>query len=108
MRSKGGTQRGSRSPTLCGQGHRGAPGDAASLRERGRGRDLASGGTELDRKSTRLNSSHANMSYAVFCLNKNATKQWRMSPDLDPPAMIIDISSMYNTTLCARLFLPVT
>src|SRR3712207_7708037 len=27
--------------------------------------------TELDRKSTRLNSSHANISYAVFCLNKN-------------------------------------
>src|SRR3712207_7137985 len=27
---------------------------------------------ELDRKSTRLNSSHANISYAVFCLkNKN-------------------------------------
>src|SRR3712207_8107087 len=25
----------------------------------------------LDRKSTRLNSSHANISYAVFCLNKN-------------------------------------
>src|SRR3712207_7871793 len=25
-----------------------------------------------DRKSTRLNSSHANISYAVFCLNKNA------------------------------------
>src|SRR3712207_8211893 len=24
----------------------------------------------LDRKSTRLNSSHANMSYAVFCLKK--------------------------------------
>src|SRR3712207_8664833 len=24
----------------------------------------------LDRKSTRLNSSHANISYAVFCLNK--------------------------------------
>src|SRR3712207_6916643 len=24
-----------------------------------------------DRKSTRLNSSHANISYAVFCLNKN-------------------------------------
>src|SRR3712207_7405317 len=24
-----------------------------------------------DRKSTRLNSSHANMSYAVFCLKKN-------------------------------------
>src|SRR3712207_7477897 len=27
----------------------------------------------IDRKSTRLNSSHANISYAVFCLNKNIT-----------------------------------
>src|SRR3712207_8567561 len=26
--------------------------------------------TKEDRKSTRLNSSHANISYAVFCLNK--------------------------------------
>src|SRR3712207_8976841 len=28
------------------------------------------GGRRLDRKSTRLNSSHANISYAVFCLKK--------------------------------------
>src|SRR3712207_8321409 len=28
------------------------------------------GKTNLDRKSTRLNSSHANISYAVFCLKK--------------------------------------
>src|SRR3712207_7345632 len=27
-------------------------------------------GSPLDRKSTRLNSSHANISYAVFCLKK--------------------------------------
>src|SRR2546430_10435428 len=27
-------------------------------------------GTELDRKSTRLNSSHSQISYAVFCLKK--------------------------------------
>src|SRR3712207_7102978 len=27
-------------------------------------------GARLDRKSTRLNSSHANISYAVFCLKK--------------------------------------
>src|SRR3712207_7740186 len=27
-----------------------------------------------DRKSTRLNSSHANISYAVFCLKKKITK----------------------------------
>src|SRR3712207_9230249 len=36
-----------------------------------------SGGTDsmalLDRKSTRLNSSHANISYAVFCLKKKKT-----------------------------------
>src|SRR3712207_7467542 len=32
---------------------------------------LGAGGRELlDRKSTRLNSSHANISYAVFCLKK--------------------------------------
>src|SRR3712207_3023583 len=31
---------------------------------------LEVGLTHLDRKSTRLNSSHANISYAVFCLKK--------------------------------------
>src|SRR3712207_8216704 len=30
-------------------------------------------GHRSDRKSTRLNSSHANISYAVFCLNKKKT-----------------------------------
>src|SRR3712207_7932608 len=29
--------------------------------------------SEQDRKSTRLNSSHANISYAVFCLKKKKT-----------------------------------
>src|SRR3712207_7379624 len=29
---------------------------------------------EVDRKSTRLNSSHANISYAVFCLKKKKIK----------------------------------
>src|SRR5437667_2560429 len=31
--------------------------------------------TELDRKSTRLNSSHITISYAVFCLKKKKKKQ---------------------------------
>src|SRR3712207_6879953 len=31
-------------------------------------------GAEGDRKSTRLNSSHANISYAVFCLKKKKQK----------------------------------
>src|SRR5258707_5712466 len=32
-------------------------------------------GADRDRKSTRLNSSHANISYAVFCLKKKKTKR---------------------------------
>src|SRR3712207_6893446 len=32
------------------------------------------GSTSVDRKSTRLNSSHANISYAVFCLKKKNNK----------------------------------
>src|SRR3712207_7075736 len=34
----------------------------------------------LDRKSTRLNSSHANISYAVFCLKKNNKHYHYTSP----------------------------
>src|SRR3712207_6856764 len=33
-----------------------------------------------DRKSTRLNSSHANISYAVFCLKKKKTNKNRQEP----------------------------
>src|SRR5574342_716488 len=32
-------------------------------------------GREIDRKSTRLNSSHHRISYAVFCLKKKKTKK---------------------------------
>src|SRR3712207_8185156 len=48
----------------------GDPGAGGSLlvRSRGRRRDAE------DRKSTRLNSSHANISYAVFCLKKKNIK----------------------------------
>src|SRR3712207_7111243 len=38
-----------------------------------RGRQAGPAGVEQDRKSTRLNSSHANISYAVFCLKKKKT-----------------------------------
>src|SRR3712207_7994975 len=40
--------------------------------------DAAHGGRDtgyVDRKSTRLNSSHANISYAVFCLKKKNRKR---------------------------------
>src|SRR5258707_9098782 len=49
-----------------GQGHRHGTG----------GCDQALLGTQRrDRKSTRLNSSHANISYAVFCLKKKKNKK---------------------------------
>src|SRR3712207_6972543 len=39
----------------------------------------------LDRKSTRLNSSHANISYAVFCLKKKLAARLRTAaPDGRP------------------------
>src|SRR3712207_7548874 len=44
-------------------------------RVRGGHRHGAAAGARIDRKSTRLNSSHANISYAVFCLKKKKQKQ---------------------------------
>src|SRR3712207_8594315 len=55
-------------------------------RPRGIGPRGATGGVrhvgrvrEEDRKSTRLNSSHANISYAVFCLKKKKIKKTNIS-----------------------------
>src|SRR3712207_7274849 len=45
--------------------------DAGEDDERSWRRFLSDG--DADRKSTRLNSSHANISYAVFCLKKTKT-----------------------------------
>src|SRR3712207_8172374 len=46
----------------------------------------SSGSGTIDRKSTRLNSSHANISYAVFCLKKHT--------------YIISIAAIFNTKHC--------
>src|SRR3712207_8467929 len=43
------------------------------LRRRRRRLRPEDGAQQVDRKSTRLNSSHANISYAVFCLKKKKT-----------------------------------
>src|SRR3712207_6853545 len=58
-----------------GPGGQQGPGLAPGLRPLRRRR--AEPGLLQDRKSTRLNSSHANISYAVFCLKKkkNTTKE---------------------------------
>src|SRR5436853_5100727 len=47
-------------------------GQAGALRRR---RVRRRGGRLADRKSTRLNSSHLGISYAVFCLKKKKTKR---------------------------------
>src|SRR5438552_6068304 len=50
----------------------------------GRGR-LEASAARIDRKSTRLNSSHQIISYAVFCLKKkNAGESEQPAPRLDP------------------------
>src|SRR5258707_9753618 len=50
-------------------------------------------GKDLDRKSTRLNSSHANISYAVFCLKKKKVK-FNHKPDHDHlwVSLVVDVS----------------
>src|SRR3712207_7583711 len=60
----GGRQGGGRHRGLGGRRHRGRAGGLGLA-----GRRVRSGRGQ-DRKSTRLNSSHANISYAVFCLKK--------------------------------------
>src|SRR5205814_8334726 len=50
------------------------------LRAPGAGAPGRAAATERDRKSTRLNSSHLGISYAVFCLKKKKTKNNRTLP----------------------------
>src|SRR5437773_6224377 len=46
--------------------------------------DIHGLGVDLDRKSTRLNSSHITISYAVFCLKKK--KRTKDTPAPPPPS----------------------
>src|SRR3712207_8396366 len=48
---------------------------------------LATVGIREDRKSTRLNSSHANISYAVFCLKKK--KQTNANTQIHPKPVCV-------------------
>src|SRR5256885_9684163 len=60
----------------CAAPHARGSGGAANAAHR-RPRNPDSG--ERDRKSTRLNSSHLVISYAVFCLKKKTNGEWRQS-----------------------------
>src|SRR5690606_41557748 len=55
---------------------------ARRQRDRGEQHDLHAHhrGRRADRKSTRLNSSHVKISYAVFCLKKKSTRTCRCAP----------------------------
>src|SRR3712207_7785973 len=48
-----------------------------------------SGAPSPDRKSTRLNSSHANISYAVFCLKKKKKLQYQLCSIVQDENLII-------------------
>src|SRR5438445_9696127 len=52
----------------------------------------ASGATAIDRKSTRLNSSHANISYAVFCLKKKKKNRQRSTVQHSNHSQLRDVS----------------
>src|SRR5207249_9236006 len=58
----------------------------------------------IDRKSTRLNSSHVSISYAVFCLKKK--KLHRKSPPNRLPFefTISNLPNFFLTTVSAALF----
>src|SRR2546427_9344468 len=53
----------------------GIRGSGSRTRATGGARSRGSGEPAADRKSTRLNSSHSQISYAVFCLKKKKKKQ---------------------------------
>src|SRR5947199_2925092 len=57
-------------------------------REGGRRRDRADQNVHLDRKSTRLNSSHLGTSYAVFCLKKKTQTQTGGTPAQELPTYV--------------------
>src|SRR3712207_7235235 len=68
-------------------------------------RVIGRGGLSRDRKSTRLNSSHANISYAVFCLTKTKQIKTRLASDDSivhfavPERVLADSKEIYITTI---------
>src|SRR5256885_12418334 len=57
----------------------------------------------LDRKSTRLNSSHLVISYAVFCLKKKKNSKLHCGIHLPNPSCYVDLSVALSTFYCCDL-----
>src|SRR2546430_6078908 len=54
---------------------------------------------EIDRKSTRLNSSHSQISYAVFCLKKKNTLNIYIPPQqLQVVRVVLSFTTAFNAT----------
>src|SRR2546430_4899315 len=58
-----------------------------------------------DRKSTRLNSSHSQISYAVFCLKKKNRRALHRDPsELRPPLVVVtDLQTRQSRTFCMQI-----
>src|SRR5256884_4651076 len=61
--------------------------------------------TALDRKSTRLNSSHGYISYAVFCLKKKKTLHYELFEPFDTTVEYLYSFSAHTTTYQDSLYL---
>src|SRR5690242_20813662 len=57
--------------------------------------------SSADRKSTRLNSSHMSISYAVFCLKKKKKKKINISIENQIKDLYTINSSVHDTSACA-------
>src|SRR3712207_7086407 len=55
--------------------------------------------SDVDRKSTRLNSSHANISYAVFCLKKKNNSRTTRLMFSDTMNLLLPFSSFLNSNV---------
>src|SRR3712207_7219412 len=80
-----------RSPPSCCSSHSSCPAssdDATTSASTAR----SSSSATSDRKSTRLNSSHANISYAVFCLKKKKT-------EITQPHITITLNTLPETSV---------
>src|SRR3712207_7210849 len=66
-------------------------GERLRARPGGRRRPVAARPRSPDRKSTRLNSSHANISYAVFCLKKKKKNQIKILHIIDNQFVLLCI-----------------
>src|SRR2546421_2674606 len=82
--------------------HRRRRGKAREGRNRGRRNARA----DRDRKSTRLNSSHDQISYAVFCLKKKKKKQKNIALKNSTYYLYYDVHSLIQiaTSTCASSF----